>query len=481
MSITAIIPTRDGTELLKQCVYNLMNGSVKPKKYIIVDDSVGEVSTDLKDLLRILPIGSVILKTEGSTGFSNSVNRGLVEATTDMILVINNDCCMGPLSLKSLIESLSIDPLAAGVTPLLSDRGKCSVLSNYVRRISLCSSLVTSEPKIAKREAFVRSNETEDQKRTHIPWTCLLLRKSAIDQVGLLDAERFPLGLYADDDWNMRATQLGWHFLLSTNSFAAHDNESSTFKKLNLDYNKELIAGRNNWLEKTKVLCCFLSCDAKKYSFAGYRSSLKLDLIRHTHMNYEGVLSPESLNVDSSVHWNMKCVNSLPSKRSHDQDQYYRLPRIIAARNMCLDFMRQEKSFTHLLFIDSDIEVERSDGLEKLLLAQTALIGGLVHGRGEHSHVEMKFGPIREYHGNQFTCLWGTCGYQLMSRVLCERYQFRQGRSKKVVHGLRSEDPAFAEDIAVDGWGEYIIDSEVKANHIDNEKSPLQISDVAEF
>jgi hypothetical protein len=201
--------------------------------------------------------------------------------------------------------------------------------------------------------------------------------------------------------------------------------------------------------------------------------------VREVEGNYEGTPSGEWLDSQSLTTWNL-APSLLPVQPLHDQDQTYRLPRIVAARNLCLDIMRANRSYTHLLFLDSDVAANSRDGLEKLLLSQRPLIGGLVHGRGEQSHAEVVAGIRTEYHGRQFCCDWGSCGYQLIARPLCDRYQFRWGHSR-LSRARRSEDPAFSEDVAADHWGRYVVDPGVTAEHVDNTADPLAMQTVAQF
>lgn len=459
MSIAAIIPTRSGDDLTANCIESLMQGVRQPNQIIVVSD--GEPSENLRTMVAGLQNSLLVVMPEPS-GFSHAVNHGLAATSASQVLVINNDCRVDRYCLQRMERTLAGDRLAAAVSPMFDDTGKCSIKQPYVARIS-------------------KGENSPPEKRIHLPWTCLLIRREALRECGSLDAETFPSGLYADDEWNLRATQAGWHFLLDTNAMASHP-ESTTFKRLGLDYNGELTRGRINWLKRTNVLACVLGCDRKSYSIAGLESANGLRWVRHVHCNYEGRTDGTEWNRQHSrTEWTIDpTLNALPSLPRHDQDQHYRLPRIVAARNWCLDMMRIHTQYTHLLFIDSDVSINQQNGLERLLLSQRPLIGGLVHGRGEHSHAEVVAGPHWPYHGNQFCCHWGSCGYQLIARPLCERYQFRWGKSR-LSRDRRSEDPAFAEDVYSDGWGRYVVDPDVTADHVDNPAAPLTMQSIAEF
>jgi len=480
VSVTVVIPTRQGDDLTERCVSRVLSGSKRPQKIIIVSDESPSIKLNKLVAATAKTVCCQLVSTSGGVGFSGAVNTGLRLAETLYSFVVNNDCEVGRFAVENLLRDLAADSMAAAVCPLTSDAGKCSIESPYARRISKCNNVFSTIRTPEEREDVVMKFKTPPQKRTHIPWTCIMVRTKVLSEIGYLDEENFASGLFADDEWNLRATQAGWHLLLSTNAFADHLHESSTFKRLNLDYQASLRDGQSSFLEKVKVLACVLSCDRKSYSNAGIESIRRLRGVSHAHVNYEGNTPPDH-NFDSITNWTIGTQCALPETPVNDQDQLYRLPRIIAGRNMCLDLMRINKEYTHLLFIDSDISVDSEYGLKNLIKIQTAMCGGFVHGRGEHGNVEMTFGRRLPYHGKQFTCSWGTCGYQLLSRVLCERYQFRWGVSRKEHGKPRSEDPAFAEDVEMDGWGEYVIDPGVTASHVDNKDSPLTKSTYSIF
>jgi GT2 family glycosyltransferase len=492
--ITVVIPTKNGDDLTKKCIDLLMAGKIKPTYiYIVADELPSAALCDLeKNVNNNYNVKCELLRTNGGKGFSATVNTGLRKSTTDT-LVINNDCFVGHYALYEMLNDLYVDDLASAISPTLTDKGWCSIQSPYVQK--LCkydTNTYTSNLELI--ETGIRTNKTPPQKRNHLPWTCILIKHGSLKEcrdlngkmakpIGFLNQDDFASGLYADDEWCLRSTQNGLHLLLCTNAVAEH-NESSTFKRLNIDYEKCLTDGENQWLNKCKVLTCVLSCDRKSYSTSGIESANILKYVDHVHLNWEtgSIFSifNRYKNCDSLTRWSIKPTGSIPTKPKHDQDQLYRLPRIIAARNWCLDLMRIHTDFTHLLFIDSDVLVDDKNGLKRLLLNKRPLIGGLVHGRGAHSEIKMMFGNRIPIHNRTIECDWGTCGYQLINRLLCERYQFRWGNSK-IENEHRSEDPAFAEDVSIDNWGRYAIDKSVTAQHVDNNKKPLLSKDVAQF
>lgn len=152
---------------------------------------------------------------------------------------------------------------------------------------------------------------------------------------------------------------------------------------------------------------------------------------------------------------------------SYDQDQL-RLDGIVMARNMARAYMLRMDA-THLLFIDADVVVE-PDGLQKLLALDHAVCGGLVPGRGAHSHRNYVFGPQRlvPEHPDVIECTHGTCGYMLLRRDVLSTLAFRFGASRETPGRALSEDPAFCSDAFLNGFGRYWIHRLASAEHWDD-------------
>jgi hypothetical protein len=158
-----------------------------------------------------------------------------------------------------------------------------------------------------------------------------------------------------------------------------------------------------------------------------------------------------------------------------DQD-HERLGHIIIARNMALNYA-MTKGLDYMLFVDSDVQIQ-PDGLRKLLAIGKPLTGGLVRGRGDHSHVTYTFGPRERIGRNIYSYNHGTCGYMLVHKSIFEQIRFRWGPHPNNPKNILSEDPAFQADAEArnlcDGW---YIDHTATAYHIDNPDAPLRMKE----
>lgn len=174
-------------------------------------------------------------------------------------------------------------------------------------------------------------------------------------------------------------------------------------------------------------------------------------------------------DIGKSVHADVwAVVSDWREPITYDQDQK-RLLGIVTARNMAIDYALSTGA-THLLFIDSDVFPDPI-GLGHLLDTQfrlnVDLCGGLVPGRGSHSHVNYVFGGKRGIvdKGWMYECDHGTCGYMLITRKAFGQLRFRWGDDWEIPGQFLSEDPAYCDDWYRISGQRFIIDKRATAIH----------------
>ncbi len=272
-----------------------------------------------------------------------------------------------------------------------------------------------------------------------------------------------------------------------------------------IDFSKPVNIADFQPKEKTKVVAAILLCDRKAYSqMVALPAVTELEGVDEIYITIETFMS--GMNFTKLYNDLILFVNQhkkdmqdkgyppLPTfvdlwtwraagwkaTPAFDQDQA-RLYNIVTARNMCRTFAL-EREASHLLFVDADV-VPPTDTIPKLLAMKKPLVGGIVPGRGAHSHVKyifdklaMKEEDIAHFGDkveNVIACKHGTMGLCMIERRLLSAIGFRYGVSREDGTTFLSEDPAFAQDAWYAGFGPWYLNREVRAAHIDNPKEPL--------
>jgi len=187
----------------------------------------------VREQADLLGLKLSIIRNQTNVGFTRAVNQGLQVSRGRHVLVLNNDCYVGPACIPNLRRQLEHSPRVALTAPLTGDEGHQSLRNP--RRLALAGLKQTpadlSDP-VTCAELCRRDDVTPE--RT-LAFFCVLLHRDAIAELGpLREIPEFESGLGADNAWCLGALRAGWKNLLVYNAFAAHSGGES-FRRLGID------------------------------------------------------------------------------------------------------------------------------------------------------------------------------------------------------------------------------------------------------
>lgn len=231
------------------------------------------------------------------------------------------------------------------------------------------------------------------------------------------------------------------------------------------------------------IVAAVICCDRKRYSlYDCIKALIKNPEISRIYLNIETPDESDYLqhyaylanHYDGEFDFDFWQINSSSwrRQRTRDQDNELRLPNIITARNMVIDYAIG-KAMDAIWYVDSDVIVE-PDTLHKLMSVNRPIAGARIPGRGVHSHAEYVFG-VQETNGNIVRAKHGSMGCALIHKDIFQMIRFRQG-PHPISRGVwLSEDPALAADAETvwhltDGWH---INTDALVKHADNPDAPL--------
>ncbi|MCA9962369.1 MAG: glycosyltransferase family 2 protein, partial [Anaerolineales bacterium] len=172
--------------------------------WVVVDN--GSTDDSVSQLRAVFPDLDII-ETKQNLGFAGGNNVGIEYALTqgaDYVLLLNNDTVVDADFLRPLLQVLTQDTTTAAVNPkiyFLHDEKRLWAAGGRARLWQAYS---------GNRGRGQMDVGQFDQVDTVDFGTgcCLLLRRAALEQVGLLNAAYF--AYYEDLDWSYRARQLGY-------------------------------------------------------------------------------------------------------------------------------------------------------------------------------------------------------------------------------------------------------------------------------
>ena len=194
-------------DYLEPCLDSLFQAELKSQFDVIVVDN-GSTDGSQEMLADRFPQVRLI-QNNHNVGLARACNQGIIATQGRYILLLNNDTLVDGKSLDGLVELLdnTSDAGAAGGR-LLNPDG--TFQAGFADFSSLGEEFLIATRIGERLQDGYPSHQDSDQVIT-VGWlssACLLLRRAALDQVGLLDEEYF---IYGDEaDLQYRLQQAGW-------------------------------------------------------------------------------------------------------------------------------------------------------------------------------------------------------------------------------------------------------------------------------
>ncbi len=200
----------------KECVASIQACTRPPYELVLVDNG----STDeTLEFFRTVP-GAKVVANGANLGFAGGNNRGILAATGDYVVILNNDTLVTDGWLDRLLACAEEDSAIGIVGPM----------SNYVSGPQLVPD--ASYADYPALQAYAR--DFYDRRRGRRTDTgrlvgfCMLMKREVIARVGLLD-ESFGLGNFEDDDYCLRTRQAGFRLVIAGDVFIHHFGSRTFF------------------------------------------------------------------------------------------------------------------------------------------------------------------------------------------------------------------------------------------------------------
>lgn len=210
MKTTIVIPNYNGIKYIKDCLESIYAGTVQPR-VIVVDNASGDGSRELIE--KQFPKVRLICFEENK-GFCAAVNKGIREADTEYVLLLNNDTTVdreltGSLeaAIESRINAFSVGAkmLSMSEPDIIDDAGDmyCALGWAYALGKGKSKRLYSRE-----REIFAACAGAA------------IYRKSVFEDIGYFDENHFA---YLEDiDIGYRAKIAGYRNYFSPDSLVLH-------------------------------------------------------------------------------------------------------------------------------------------------------------------------------------------------------------------------------------------------------------------
>jgi GT2 family glycosyltransferase len=234
MTLSIIIVNYNSKDVLKNCLSSLTVLNSKINFEVIIIDNASSEGID--ELESVFPQYK-FLYNDKNIGFAAANNIGIKQATSKFILLLNPDTIVNANSFRPMIDYLeSYDDVAIVGCKIFNADGAIersthsfpSLLKEFVHANeflkilmsydSLISSFLRKNLKAKSLESYWDHNSTKQV--DHVTGACMMIKKEAIDKVGLLDEAFF---LYNEEvEWSLRFKSAGYKSVFVPDSSIIH-------------------------------------------------------------------------------------------------------------------------------------------------------------------------------------------------------------------------------------------------------------------
>jgi glycosyltransferase involved in cell wall biosynthesis len=268
MKYSIIIPAFDNVRFTSECVDQVFRNT-QDFEVILVDNGSTDATPQLGNAwAQRYPEKFVYHRLPENRGFASAINVGTQLSHGSFVVWLNNDALVTPDWADHLSQCLEDAPRRLG----LPRAGIVGPASNFVGGLQFVPN--TTLPDLSRLDDFAREFHRANQKNwifvSFLSGFCLMSRREALNDIGLLDADRFPIGGFEDNDFVIRALYKGWPAVIAGDTFVYHHGS----KTIDLPPFMDQKRGVGNWqgfFEKYKdsshkrLIACYRVKDAAPF------------------------------------------------------------------------------------------------------------------------------------------------------------------------------------------------------------------------
>lgn len=246
LDISIVLVCWNNKKYLEPCLDSLFKSDMQHSYDVVVVDNG---STDGSQTMLHDKFSQVkIIQNEGNVGLSRASNQGINDTNGKYVLLLNNDTLVNSPSLDMMAQYLDDHPDAGAVGGrLLNPDG--SFQAGFAKFSTLHEEFLIAT-RLGERiwRGYPSHGEMNQVKVDGwLSSACLMLRRAALAQVGLLDEEYF---IYGDEaDLQYRLTKAGWkvQFLPSATTVHYGGRSMDRWRRRTMVYRGKMLFYKKNY------------------------------------------------------------------------------------------------------------------------------------------------------------------------------------------------------------------------------------------
>jgi N-acetylglucosaminyl-diphospho-decaprenol L-rhamnosyltransferase len=229
--VAIIIISYNTRDLLLECVKSAIESSKTTSTEIIVIDNASEdqsYEAVCKNFPQVIAIRNPI-----NIGFGSACNQAIQATTAPLILLLNSDAHLNQGAFNSLVKCMASEPKcgAAGCRLVNQEGTEITNAWNFLTPLNQPLELL-GIPLFNRSRKISLDSHNRDCSVDWVSGACLMLRRAALDQVGLFDQRFF---MYSEEeDLCYRLKKHGWSVCYQADQAVLHHGGASATTRINL-------------------------------------------------------------------------------------------------------------------------------------------------------------------------------------------------------------------------------------------------------
>ena len=238
-------------------LFKSMKRANAPIRVIFIDNgSTDEEYQKARAALEKTDLPVLHVRVSPNVGFTRGANIGLALATAPYVVIQGNDTLVFPEGYERMRKALDAEKIPSIVGPLTSScgspqrlRGMGHQWPKYFEQLQKVG--ILNEPD-ERRAHLIRTilNGRVGVLPEFLPFFCVMMKRTTLEKVGLLDAAFSP-GFGEDNDYCIRVRRAGGKLLVALDVYVTHEHRA-TFSKTMGKENVAALQKRNLGILKRK-------------------------------------------------------------------------------------------------------------------------------------------------------------------------------------------------------------------------------------
>lgn len=301
--VSIIVLNWNGKKFLKNCLDSLFQLTYSQVEIIVVDNNSTDGSQKFikKNYKKV-----ILIENKENYGFAKGNNIGFNASTGDYVLILNNDTYVTPNFLAPLINDFEDNPAIGCLQPQIRLSSNKQLLDGVGGFLTFTGFLYH----FGYLKDRTQAKYNKKMKIFSAKGACILLRRKAIEKIGLFDEDFFIF--FEETDLCFRLWLAGYSVMYEPESVIYHLGGGDTTASNSYQYEKRLYMSFRN------MLCCYL----KNFGIYNLFAVLPVFIFTQTVLCLYYLITLK-LNlvkvIMSAYYWNICNLSSTIKKRNNVQ------------------------------------------------------------------------------------------------------------------------------------------------------------------